>query len=120
VYVRINYLDYSNWFITFVLAEEGSHWLSVSQRPRANKFELIDSLKPDPQWVERHFGFLGQIAYNKAQLQPNSSILCGPFSVFSQIFRLSNQDLNLKDLLNSIFSDNLEKNEEIVKHFFSQ
>lgn len=101
-----------------VSAEEGTHWFTLAQRRKPFKFELVDSLKPTEEFVKTYFGHMGQISYNKVQLQAKESVLCGKFSLYTAIFRLSNEDLSLSQLLNAIFTDNLTENDRIVETFF--
>ena len=58
-----------------------------------------------------------KIKFNVTQLQSSISDTCGFFVLYFIVNRYHNQDLNFTELLNEIFTQNIEHNETVVKNF---
>lgn len=97
---------------------KGSHWIAVT-RLVANEIEIFDSLAKDitnllPAF--RHLKTL-DIVHNTDPVQSPHSKLCGKFVVTFLIERMLNQDFEMKELINTIFSNDLQFNDTIVTEF---
>ena len=62
---------------------------------------------------------VSKLVFNVTQVQPNDSISCGEFAVYFLFERLHNLDFSFHELVNELFVEDLTKNEEKVKSFFS-
>lgn len=80
---------------------------------------MLDSLGTSDVYVREKLKLpKGSYQFNTQALQPLGSKSCGLFVSFLAIYRLSNLDISLQRLLRTFFSDNLVKNEKLVKDFF--
>ena len=100
---------------------DGSHWISIGIFK--NKIEIFDSLGFDifnwPRIPCSLMRFLQQAAVSKRvrlskRLQPNSSTLCGLYSVFYVLFR---HHFSFKCLQN-VFSSKLSRNDSLLLKIF--
>ena len=99
---------------------DGIHWFALF-RPTKNNLECFDSLGVTFQKTEilRLINFSGvcKLKFNESQIQPDSSSLCGEFCIYFLFERLHNLDYKFNELVNELFSDNLEDNEKNVLCF---
>lgn len=107
---------------TDISTGHGIHWYAIVRLGKV--IECFDSLgiKEDQKnFICTHFNFPGirYISFNTTQVQPLSSILCGQFVLYFLYERYHNLDLDFDDLLNSIFDNNLQKNDDTVSNFIS-
>lgn len=101
--------------------KKGSHWICAIKLHK-NELEIFDSLGVKIKNLVKYFKFKKKITinYNKNPVQDLSSILCGKFVIMYIVERMFNQDMEMKDLINEIFVQNLKTNDEIVLNFFKQ
>ena len=66
------------------------------------------------------FKGIREIEWNKTIFQSGHSISCGQYVLYFLFERLFNQDMSYKDLLDEIFVENIEKNEQKVEEFYSE
>ena len=102
----------------------GKHWFCM-YRPHPSKLEVFDSLGIDSDKknvIINSCSFKGirEIEWNKTIFQSGGSISCGKYVLYFLFERLFNQDISYKDLLEEIFVENIEKNEEKVEFFYSK
>lgn len=97
---------------------KGSHWIAVS-RLVTTEIEIFDSLAKDISNLLPAFKHLKtvDIVHNTDPVQSPHSKLCGKFVVTFLIERMLNQDFEMQELINTIFSNNLEYNDIIVTEF---
>lgn len=106
---------------TFLFSgQEGSHWFTVCGPvfTDGHSYRIIDSLGTNLDFVLKNFPWMEKCSFNSVPLQPRDSVICGLYSLYTGIQSVANDDISLQTLLNSVFSDNLEKNEETVLSFF--
>ena len=100
---------------------KGKHWYAIVRLN--NLIECFDSLgiaNPDKkEFITKHFKSRGinSFTFNTTQLQPSMSVVCGQYVLYYLFERYFNIDMNFDDLLNEIFSENLESNEMVVQKF---
>jgi len=104
-------------------SQPGRHWYAIVRIN--NVLECFDSLgnsNDQKLLITNRLNIKGVsfIQFNITQLQPTSSILCGQFVLYYLFERYHNLDLDFDELLNEIFTDDLQKNEETVLNFISQ
>ena len=112
-------------FVVFNLDTQfgrGSHW-AVLYRNLEGRFEIFDSLGVTPQkkkllkkWLPKTFS----VIYNTTKFQKSDSTRCGMFCLYFIHEKFFNLDLELHELLKTIFSKNLDKNEEKVMSFYQR
>ncbi len=96
------------------------HWF-VLHRKEKTYHELFDSLGSTATFVRKYFqNQKGLFDFNVTRFQSNESVKCGQFCVFFIVERYFNQDIEFADLLEEIFTENVEENEKRVEDFFSQ
>ena len=116
--IPINYFLICN---TDTSSGPGIHWFALFRASKSN-LECFDSLGVNTakQQILRAINFSGvkKLKFNESQLQPNNSSLCGQFSIYFLFERLHNLDYKFHELLNELFSDNLDTNQKVVECFF--
>lgn len=100
----------------------GKHWYVVVRLH--NLLECFDPLgvsEDRKHFISTNLKFAGihHISFNVTQIQPSISVLCGQFVLLYLFERYHNLDQNLEELLNQVFSENLNRNEELVKSFMN-
>ena len=100
----------------------GKHWF-VLFRYNQRELECFDSLGvgAERQAFLRSVKFksIRELNYNESPVQSVESSSCGQFCLFFIFERLHNLDFEFSDLINEIFTDNLEKNEHVVTEFYN-
>jgi hypothetical protein len=98
--------------------EPGTHWICVASFD--NQLQVFDSLGTSSDYIKQtlHFKKFKTFKYNDTPLQSKESVLCGQFCCYYVFCRLLNKDLSFVDLLNSIFTSDVERNEQIIKRFY--
>ena len=99
----------------------GKHWYCVV-KINSTTLECFDSLGIDNEkklFLTSSFNHktIKKIKFNVTQLQSSISDTCGFFVLYFIVNRYHNQDLNFTELLNEIFTQNIEHNETVVKNF---
>lgn len=116
--IAINYFLICN---TDTSEGDGIHWFALF-RPNKTNLECFDSLGVCNQkkqiLTSIHFLGVRKLKFNESQIQPDRSSLCGQYSIYFLFERLHNLDYKFHELLNEIFSDNLEDNQKTVQCFF--
>lgn len=102
---------------TDVKTGPGKHWYVIVRY--GNVLECFDSLGVKPERKEflySHFRFRGlkYITYNTTPVQPITSTHCGEFVLYYLFERFHNLDYDFDDLLNEIFTEEQNKNDEVV------
>lgn len=99
----------------------GIHWFALFRSTKRN-LECFDSLgvTNEKQEILRGINFVGvkKLKFNESQIQPDDSILCGQYSIYFLFERLHNLDYKFHDLVNELFSNNLETNQKTIECFF--
>lgn len=98
--------------------KNGSHWIAFI-RLNTTECEIFDSLALDIEKIFPFFNFEQKLkfTYNSTPVQSITSKLCGKFVVTFLIERMLNQTMEFEDLLESIFSSDLNENDNIVTDF---
>lgn len=102
--------------------EPGKHWICLTNIN--NNPEFFDSLGVDKEklvLIKNHWKIknLDSLKFNCSAVQSKNSISCGPFVLYFAVERLHNLDLGFNTLLNEIFTDNLDMNEQRAKNFIN-
>lgn len=101
---------------------DGIHWFCFV-KSNNNFIELFDSLgvtQTKKELIQNYCKFkTKKLIYNETQFQDSLSNTCGKFCIYFLIKRLFNFDTNFEDLLEDIFSTNVNKNETNVNKFCS-
>lgn len=102
---------------------QGKHWFIV-YRSSKSVIECFDSLGitiEKQNVLKDNFQYPGikKLKFNYTQVQSNETNTCGQFCIFFIYQRLFNADLPFDELLNTIFSDDVSKNESEVETFVS-
>ena len=102
---------------------EGAHWYCI-YKPHQSKIEVFDSLGIDSTkktFLINSVKFRGikEVEWNKTIFQSSSSMSCGKYVLYFLFQRLYNQDVHFKDLLDEIFVNDIERNEQKVEKFYS-
>ncbi len=88
------------------------------------EFELFDSLGSSEEFIKTLFYSNQNKAkicdFNVTKVQDEASVFCGQFCIYFIVQRLFNDDLDLTELLNEIFCENVAENEQSVQDFLSQ
>lgn len=100
--------------------KDGSHWIAFI-RLNDKECEIFDSLGLNMSTISPHFSFNHELTfvYNSTPIQSPNSKLCGKFVITFLIERMLNQTMQFDDLLETIFSSDLEQNDVIVERFCS-
>lgn len=103
----------------------GRHWMSVVKVSQ-NEIEIFNSLGADSE-AKRLYEQIGlklpnitKIHFNQTQVQSSSTATCGRFCIYFLIERTYNFDMDFDELLNDIFVESTEENEEKVATFFRE
>lgn len=96
----------------------GTHWIAVV-KPSKGHLEIFDSLSFRPDLILPYLKFREKftLEYNDTQVQSSESISCGKFVVTFCVERMLNLDLSFDMLLEEVFVENKEINEERVNDF---
>ena len=95
----------------------GLHWF-VIYRPTERCLEIFDSIGTSKKFVSNlPLSYFGSCEYNTTAVQPKKSDKCGEYCLFFVCMRYFNLDLTFYELLNEIFVENEEVNEEEVVNF---
>lgn len=100
----------------------GEHWFVIYRN--GNTVECFDSLGINSEKLLRFntkitFRGAKKLKYNITQVQSSSTSTCGLFCVFFIYQRFYNTDLNFTELLNEIYSVDVNENEMNVKTFLN-
>jgi hypothetical protein len=104
---------------TSVKSQREGHWIVLS-RPHKGTLELfnslgyhtIDAIKP-----YLNFPFKTEIIYNNSPVQKPYTSSCGLYCIYFAVYRYFNLDMPLEELMEDIFTTDLNKNEQIVYQF---
>lgn len=104
---------------TSVKTQREGHWIVIG-RPHKGILELFNSLgcesiaaiKPYLQ-----FPFRSEIIYNNSPVQLPTSSTCGLYCIFFAVHRYFNLDIPFEELIEEIFTSDLNKNENMVVKF---
>ena len=98
--------------------KNGSHWVAFI-RLDTIECEVFDSLAQNLESFLPFFNFQQKLkfTYNSTPVQSITSKLCGKFVITFLIERMLNQTMEFEDLLESIFSSDLNENDSIVTNF---
>ncbi len=101
--------------------ELGSHWISVV-KSSPNLVEIFDSLGTKYEILKPYLKFNknSNIVFNDCAFQLPTSTTCGFFAITFCVNRCLNFDLKYKEVLAHVFTEDLNKNEEIVTEFVSE
>ena len=99
----------------------GLHWFCLIRTSKTT-IECFDSLgiSTDKKLVlEKYCNFRGvrELEFNETSFQSLESDSCGLFSIYFIIQRIHNLDMSFHKLLEEIFDDDKEKNENLVMQF---
>ena len=79
--------------------------------------EIFNSLGATDQDIRAVKNLATKVQYNDTAVQGTKSIKCGEFCLYVAFYRLLDFDLSLKEVLSDLFTDNYERNDEIVSNF---
>jgi len=119
--IRINHFCIVN---TDISAGSGIHWYIVVRYSK-KILEVFDSLginEDKKQFLQRNFQLDGieEIIFNTTRFQRNDTDTCGKFVLYFVINRLYNLDHSFHDMLEELFNQDLDKNEENVSKFYEE
>ena len=102
---------------------DGVQWFCV-YCPEKGYLEIFDSLGVDvlkKDIFKNHFKLrhVRKIKFNTTQVQSDSTQTCGKFCIYFIYQRLFNKDLSFNEILNEIFSTDVDVNEKVVENFVS-
>lgn len=105
--------------------EEGLHWFLIF-RDVGNTFEIFNSqgvqnlraFVPYVFFALNHLDF-ATFRYNRLRYQSPASVTCGFYCIFYAFQRLQNLTKPYSSLLRDIFSNNVNRNEALVRCFFN-
>ena len=104
-------------FFFSVSSSSGKHWFAIFCESK-NEIQVFDSLGVSQSFIEHNFSNLAERAIgNETAVQPLNSKLCGEFTLFFLLHRYLSIDLTFDELMNAVFSTDLQKNEAIVLEF---
>ncbi len=102
------------------LGGPGIHWFVLLCR-KVREYECFDSLGQKRAYVTEVLKeFSGHCTFNETVLQSQHSNLCGQFCFFFAAHRYFNDDLTFHELLEEIFSTNIDENEKEVRKFVAE
>jgi len=119
--IQVNHFCVVN---TDVSTGNGIHWYIVVRYSK-KILEVFDSLGIDEnkkEFLQQNFQLKGirEIVYNTTRFQRNDSDTCGKFALYFIINRLYNLDYSFNEVLEELFNENLDENEETVKKFYEE
>lgn len=97
----------------------GSHWITLF-RSHSQTLELFNSLGSEnianikPYFK---FNFKTTLTYNNTGVQLPTTSTCGLYCIYFAVHRLLNLDQNFEEIMDEIFSANLNTNENKVAEF---
>ncbi len=99
----------------------GSHWFGLFKADK-NILECFDSLGVNDeklQLIDRYvkIQYITHLKFNETKVQSHLTSTCGKFVLYFSLQRLHNLDLSFSELLNEIFEENVDNNEEKVEIF---
>lgn len=98
---------------------EGSHWL-VLFRSNKDSIEIFNSLGYNNILKLRpylKFNFKATLYYNNTPVQRSTTSSCGLYCIYFAILRLLNLDQSFEEIMEEIFTSELETNENKVSKF---
>jgi len=107
---------------TSIKAKKEGHWLVLS-RPHKGVLELFNSLGYDSLEAIKpylKFPFKSEIIFNNSPFQLPTTASCGLYCVYFAVYRFFNLDIAFEELIEDLFTPDLNKNEEIVAKFCHQ
>jgi len=99
----------------------GSHWICFI-RLSSDEIEIFDSLGFRPELVFPYLKFQKpfNIIFNTSPVQSKTSNQCGKFVITFIVERMLNQTMFFNDLVEEVFSKDLNKNDVIVNEFCNE
>lgn len=101
----------------------GSHWVCVIKNDK-NELELFDSLGNSQEKLTLFLQYCKiykkSLVYNITKVQSSDSDTCGKFVIYFAIKRLMNIDQSFHLVVNEIFDENANLNENFVANFFEE
>jgi hypothetical protein len=101
--------------------EPGSHWLVIF-RTGSSTYEIFDSLGQDEQTARSRLGsnVVSECVFNTDAVQSVESISCGKYVIYFSVARMLSYGETFQRVLNESFSQDLNFNEAIVEHYWTQ
>lgn len=98
----------------------GSHWIALV-RTHGSEYQLFNSLGCKFETIEPWLKFKKPIySYNKEAFQLPTTNTCGLYCLYFIVHRMMSLELSYKELLSEIFEINTEKNEHLVRTFWTE
>ena len=99
------------------ISSSGSHWFACCYFN--HQLQIFDSLGVDQEFINKNFNVWKHhdFYFNRTPLQPETSDSCGQFVIYFCLCRVLNPDITFENLLSTIFTSELNKNEEIVQNY---
>ena len=103
---------------TDLSGSKGVHWVAIYLSPH-NSLEVFDSAAEHFEAISEALKKVGNynIIHNTAPYQKFGTKSCGLFCIYFILNRILNLETDFYDILNNIFSSNLDINEDIIKEF---
>lgn len=98
-----------------IAIKDKCHWVLLSD---FDDFEYFNSLGVKKEEAKQAFPNR-KVVFNKNAVQSNTSENCGPFTLYYATIRIHNLDMSMAELLDTFFTTNLEKNDQIVLDFYN-
>ncbi|MBM3938634.1 MAG: hypothetical protein FJ333_08300 [Sphingomonadales bacterium] len=107
---------------TDISSGPGKHWFCIVKNN--GMIECFDSLgvtTAKQSFLRNHFAIRGitHVTFNVTPVQPLDSTLCGQFVLYFLFERYHNLDMTFDDLLNDIFTLDLERNNTQIIEFMN-
>jgi len=99
----------------------GSHWIGLI-KIISSEVEIFDSLGFRSDLICPYLNFTKSctLIFNKTPVQDQTSFLCGKFVITFLVERMLNQSMSFHDIIEEVFSENLNKNDDIVNEYCLQ
>lgn len=110
-YHKLPQLKQNKFVICF---KDSCHWVAYS---KFCNLEIFNSLGNNKKEIEELLPY-EKVIFNTTKLQSDTSKLCAKFVLYYCVIRINNIDIGLAELLNLYLTDDFERNDAIVNHFF--
>lgn len=98
-----------------IALKDQCHWVLISE---FECFEYFNSLGGKYEEVRQTFP-KRKVIFNHNPVQSNTSQTCGLFTLYFAAIRIHNMDMCMPELLETFFSTDLKKNDNIVLDFYN-
>lgn len=97
----------------------GSHWFYVGVNSESI-VEVFDCLKPKKDIILKARQFRPLVDANSQKFMPNTSRLCGSYSVYYALHRFFNPEYHMLDIFLEFFKNDIKYNDAVIIDFLKQ